>query len=525
MVDQAIASLMEELELIKSLLEEGQVRYPDIQSLSLQCKSESQGKLNSGAHSSERYSDDQLLSLMIFDLKILLATVSVDTKKRNDRAIRLTSFISETLDPFGAPFHNFLEMQFQIFSILHKLSNVELSSNIPTSETFAKGSDSGKNQLIVAENKFACECKKNFLRKYGKHIVQGLNASSCMPLKLEALDWIDSFEKLVRSIDRDVDEVRCSYEVLGDATLSNVILFSILDCAYDGEPKVRCHVASSLELLLLGRLINPMNFSVLTQVLLDKLSDPDSTVKNAFLRLFSIALPITTYSFGLLVDKHSYLNSTEVVNNHCMSWRHVPAVKQQPRKLHWQQLVSILSYLSLRLKLPLSPWVQRLVFSYRGKKDTLSGQTDISGDADGTEFSKGPNVDRATIDKIYSVNNLAAVWWGIHEAARHCINLRLRTHLGGPTQTFAAVERMLLDVTNVLTLEAKEGEVRHIGPSDVSLLPMRLLLDFVEALKKYAYNAYEGSFVLSPLQKQAPCFSMQTNGFVKSGFLEFVIQC
>jgi len=41
-----------------------------------------------------------------------------------------------------------------------------------------------------------------------------------------------------------------------------------------------------------------------------------------------------------------------------------------------------LSYLSLRLKLPLSSWVQRLVFSYRGKKDMLSGHTDMSGDAD-----------------------------------------------------------------------------------------------------------------------------------------------
>ncbi|TVU45138.1 hypothetical protein EJB05_04613, partial [Eragrostis curvula] len=505
-VDQAIASLMRELELIKSLLEEGQLICPDIQSLSLECKSESQSKLNSHAHSWPWYSEEQLFSLIKFDLNILLATISLDNKKRNERATRLMSFFTETLDPFGTPFCNFVEIQFQIFSMLHKLSNLELSSNISTSEAFESGSDGSKTQLVVAENKLSCDCKKKFVRKYGKYIVQGLNASSSMSLKLEALDWIDSFEKLVQGIERDVDKV-CSYEVFGDATLSNAILFAILDCAYDGEPKVRCHVALSLELLLLGRLINPMNFSVVTQVLLDKLSDPDSTVKNAFLRLFSIALPITTYAFGLLADKHSYQNSTDVdMNNHCTSWRHVPAVKQQPRKLHWQQLVSILSYLSLRLKLPLSPWVQRLVFSYRGKKDTPSGQTDISGDSDGNELSKGPSLDRTTIDKMYSVNNLAAVWWGIHEAARHCINLRLRTHLGGPTQTFAALERMLLDVTNVLTPEAKEGEVRHIGPSDVCLLPMRLLLDFVEALKKYAYNAYEGSFVLAPPPKASAMF-------------------
>ncbi|XP_062214651.1 uncharacterized protein LOC133915487 [Phragmites australis] len=512
-VDQAIASFMKEMELIKSLLEEGQVSYPDIRSLSLECNNETQGNSNSGAHSWAWYSEDQLFSLMKFDLKILLATISLDTKKRNERATRLASFVSEKLDPFGTPFHNFLEMQFQIFSTLHKLSNVELSSNIPRSEAFESGSGGSKSggskaQLIIAEKKFSCECQKKFVHKYGKYIVQGLNTSSSMTLKLEALDWIDSFENLVRGTERDVDKASFSYEAFGDAALSNVIIFSILDCAYDREPKVRCHVALSLELLLLGRLISPLNFSVVAQVLLDKLSDPDSTVKNAFLRLFSIALPIVTYAFGLLADKHSYQNSSDTANisNHCMSWRHVLAVKQQPRKLHWQQLVSILSYLSLRLKLPLSSWVQRLVFSYRGKKDTLSGQTDISGDADGNEFSKGSGMDRTTIDRIYSVNNLAAVWWGIHEAARHCINLRLRTHLGGPTQTFAALERMLLDVTNVLTPEAKEGEGRYIGPSDICLLPMRLLLDFVEALKKYAYNAYEGSFVLSPPPKASSVF-------------------
>ncbi|CAN6303617.1 unnamed protein product [Urochloa humidicola] len=494
-VDQAIASLMKELELVKSLLEEGQVSYPEIQSLSLESNNERKSKSNSGAHSWAQYSEDQLLSLMKFDLKILLATIALDTKKRNERATSLTSFISEKLDPFGTPFHNFLEMQFQIFSTLHKLSNVELSSIMPTSE-------GSKTQLI------SCECKRKFVHKYGKYIVQGLHASSSMTLKLEALDWIASFENLIRGIERDVDKFSFSYEVIGDATLSNGILFTVLDCAYDREPKVRCHVALTLELLFLGRLINPMNFSVVTQVLLDKLSDPNSNVKDAFLRLFSIALPITTYVFGLLVDKHSYLNSSDIANmsNHCMNWRHVLAVKQQPRKLHWQQLVSILSYLSLRLKLPLSSWVQRLVFSYRGKKDMLSGQSDMSGDADANELPKGPGVDRATIDRIYSVNNHAAVWWGIHEAARHCINLRLRTHLGGPTQTFAALERMLLDVTNVLTPEAKEGEGRYTGPADICLLPMRLLLDFVEALKKYAYNAYEGSFVLSPPPKASSVF-------------------
>ncbi|KQK13313.1 hypothetical protein BRADI_1g09310v3 [Brachypodium distachyon] len=497
-IDQAIASLMKELELLKSLLEKVQVSNLDIQSLSL------------NNNTLAGHSEHQLLSIMKFDLKILLATISADYEKSNMRVTSLASFISEKLDPFGAPFHDFLELQFQIFSTLHKLSNVELSSNIKTSEVFKKGpGDSGSQTQMIAESKKSfCDCKMKFMHKYGKHIVRGLNASSSMTLKLDALDWIDSFAKMVLTMERGLDKVGLSHEVFGDATVANNVLFTILDCAYDRETKVRCHVALSLEALFLGRLIDPMSFSVVAQVLLDKLSDPDNDVKNGFLRLFSIALPITTYTFGLLEDGRSFQNSLDTSNSSkdCMSLRHVLAVKQQPRKLHWQQLVSILSYLSLRLKLPLSSWVQRLVFSYRGKKDMFSGQIDVSGDADWNELFKWPDVDRTIIDRMYSVNNLAAVWWGIHEAARHCINLRLRTHLGGPTQTFAALERMLLDVPNLLAHESNEGEGRYIGPSDICLLPMRLLLDFVEALKKYVYNAYEGSFVLPAPPKASSLF-------------------
>uniref|UniRef100_I1PF98 non-specific serine/threonine protein kinase n=1 Tax=Oryza glaberrima TaxID=4538 RepID=I1PF98_ORYGL len=507
-VDQAISSLMKELELLKSLLETGRASYPDIQNLSLGSNSETQSKSNSSTFSLVGYSEHQLLSLMKFDLKILLATISVDTKKRNDKAASLTSFISAKLDPFGTPFHDFLEMQFHIFSILHRLSSMDLSSTIAPSKANGSGDSGSQTQLVIESRKSFCDCKNKFMHKYGKLVVWGLNASSSMTLKLEALAWIDTFGNLVLGMERDVDKRNISYEVHEGATLLNTILFAILDCAYDREPKVRLHVATSLEILFLGRLINPMDFSVVTQVLLDKLSDPDNAVKKGFSRLLSIALPITTYTFGLLENRWSYQHSPDTANmsKHCMSWRHVLAVKQQPRKLHWQQLVSILSYLSLRLKLPLSSWVQRLFFSYRGKKDMFSGQTDVSGDSDGNELFKGPDVDRTIIDRIYSVNNLAAVWWGIHEAARHCINLRLRTHLGGPTQTFAALERMLLDVPNLLAPEATEGEGRYIAPSDTSLLPMRLLLDFVEALKKYVYNAYEGSFVLPAPPKASSLF-------------------
>jgi len=136
--EQAIASLMKELEQLKFLLENVQVSYHDIQSRPID------------NNTPVRYSEHQLLSLMKFDLKILLATVSANSEKINGRVTRLTSFISEKLDPFGNPFHNFLEMQFQIFSALHKLSNVELTSNIETSKACNRGSgDLGSQTQIL----------------------------------------------------------------------------------------------------------------------------------------------------------------------------------------------------------------------------------------------------------------------------------------------------------------------------------------------------------------------------------------
>ena len=90
---------------------------------------------------------------------------------------------------------------------------------------------------------------------------------------------------------------------------------------------------------------------------------------------------------------------------------------------------------------------------------------------------------------------------GICPFLSHCVTVRLRTHLGGPTQTFAALERMLLDVPHLCRIDFGRREMVMGGlasPTTVQLLPLRLLIEFVEALKKDIYNSYEGSAVLSP---------------------------
>ena len=44
-------------------------------------------------------------------------------------------------------------------------------------------------------------------------------------------------------------------------------------------------------------------------------------------------------------------------------------------------------------------------------------------------------------------------WWAVQEAAKQCVALRLRTHLGGPAQTLAALEQAVLAAVAALQQE------------------------------------------------------------------------
>ncbi|OMO92217.1 hypothetical protein COLO4_17776 [Corchorus olitorius] len=148
------------------------------------------------------------------------------------------------------------------------------------------------------------------------------------------------------------------------------------------------------------------------------------------------------------------------------------------------------------------------LLSDKSSKDSIPGQLEESGIIGANDLWLDLKVEEDALERLCSVNNLAGAWWAIHEAARYCISTRLRTNLGGPTQTFAALERMLLDIAHVLQLdgEQNDGSLSIIGSSGAHLLPMRLLLDFVEALKKNVYNAYEGSAVLPSASRQSSLF-------------------
>ncbi|KAK9805272.1 hypothetical protein WJX72_010214 [[Myrmecia] bisecta] len=84
-----------------------------------------------------------------------------------------------------------------------------------------------------------------------------------------------------------------------------------------------------------------------------------------------------------------------------------------------------------------------------------------------------------------------AAWWAIQEAARHCTAARMRTHFGGPTQSFAALERALQGILARLMPKHKADPGNVTRP--LSLEPTWLFQEFMLALEKNIFNAFEGS--------------------------------
>lgn len=79
--------------------------------------------------------------------------------------------------------------------------------------------------------------------------------------------------------------------------------------------------------------------------------------------------------------------------------------------------------------------------------------------------------------------------WLVLEAARFCVNFKLRTPLGKPNETFTKIEGALNQLGNGLVSIKKEDK-KISNCTDPSRV--RLLLHFVENLEKSIYNASEG---------------------------------
>ncbi|GLI61976.1 hypothetical protein VaNZ11_004542, partial [Volvox africanus] len=84
----------------------------------------------------------------------------------------------------------------------------------------------------------------------------------------------------------------------------------------------------------------------------------------------------------------------------------------------------------------------------------------------------------------------ALVWMALQEGAKHMVSARLRTHLGGPTQTLGALERMLQ-----VTYSRLSQERRDAGPIEVGAAGREsawLVLELVGALERAVSHAAEG---------------------------------
>lgn len=484
-VQQAMGMLTEELELLKGML--GHIL--------------GHGGQVSDSKDFRTYSKMELFALFKFDLKVLLTPVPfsmasslVDSPSIASlymrRSEKLVSHILENLNPFDLPIQACIELQVNVIKTLERLSMVRFLS-----------ASSIKKQNVPLDAII------EQLRDCGMVIVKALHASSPLAVKVAALEWIQKFCENLITISEDSDINSFIYEFEWVSLVGNIVL-AVLEAAFDKEPKVRSRVALALELLLQSRMVHHVYFYPISEVVLEKLGDPDIDIRNAFVRLLSHVLPTTAYACGTYDHGTSITYRLTVLpssKNSNLCWKQVFALKQLPQQLQSQQLVSILSYISQRWKVPLSSWIQRLILRCRSSKDNA---VEVSGDLGAYDPWLDIKVDEDILKNICSVNNLAGAWWAIHEAARYCISTRLRTNLGGPTQTFAALERMLLDIAHVLELDGEQvdGSLSIIGSSGAHLLPMRLLFNFVEALKKNVYNAYEGSAILPPVNRQSSLF-------------------
>ncbi|WOG84660.1 hypothetical protein DCAR_0103844 [Daucus carota subsp. sativus] len=509
-VEQAVDSLIEELELLKSMLLNTSANAEDLES----------------AVASKSYSRSELFSFLKFDLKVLVSCVSLGGDSNLisqpeivnfhiSRSDKLIQFIIKKLNPFECPIKDYVELQATVVNILSRLTAIDFLNKCATKGHKDFPAPGLEIDEVIPINNYRDELLMiifDYIEKYTVTIVNALQISSPLAVKLEAMQWI---EKFCESVSTEYEKSKGTIYPCQAYECTNVVsnlVMSLLDAVLDKEPKVRTRVSLVLEVLLQARLIPSTHFYIITKVVLERLGDPDKDVSNAFMRLLADILPMTLFACGMRDDglgSACTFGTRNLLNRSNLHWKQIFALKQLPQQLHSQQLVSILSFISQRWKVPLSSWIQRLIYTCRHSKDLgLTLQEETGNDSVTNALWWDKEDEDNILERICSVNIIAGAWWAVHEAARYCITTRLRTNLGGPTQTFAALERMLLDIAVVLHLDSEptDGNLNLVGSSYAHLLPLRLLLEFVEALKKNVYNAYDGSIVLRCASRQSSLF-------------------
>lgn len=120
-------------------------------------------------------------------------------------------------------------------------------------------------------------------------------------------------------------------------------------------------------------------------------------------------------------------------------------------------------------------------------------------------------------------HRLAASWLQF-EAARYCVDQKLRTTLGKPQDTFLAFEAIVMRYARLLSGCAKSEERQQQNEMSLQQLTqtrehLNMLLGFLDSLEKLIYNAAEGSaFALHAPEKPVAAFFRLNNPTCQSWF-------
>jgi hypothetical protein len=93
-----------------------------------------------------------------------------------------------------------------------------------------------------------------------------------------------------------------------------------------------------------------------------------------------------------------------------------------------------------------------------------------------TSSSKGNRSSKVPVVTFEALDSAAATaWLLLQEAARHCVNARLRTHLGNPTQSFNTLERLLLSMLYKLRADGSPAAAQRAWQQQVQQQLHKLL--------------------------------------------------
>ncbi|XP_024528271.1 serine/threonine-protein kinase SMG1 [Selaginella moellendorffii] len=405
----------------------------------------------------------EVVSLLKFDLLLLLMSVRANAAESQVQKVKsIINFVLEKSDPFEAPVRWHSELQLAVVQALRRV----FSWIVPW-EVDAEGA-------------------MEFFGKCSVAMARGLEKGvASLTVRIEVLEWVGEFPKWFRKLE-------------GMTLLSSSLFVALVAAASDEEHTVRLQASKTFGALLRHKCLSSSQLYSVASAAFEQLGDPDPGIQAAFREVLATCALGALWVHGWNSDLDAKEEGNFVTKRPLereKHWRSVLSANRFALQLSPPQVVCILNYISQRPQSLPAGWQQRLVFNCLKTKSA-----DDKKQGDGLDRKEDFSVveDAARFDLVESwccSSNMAAAWFIIQELARHCITVRFRTHLGGPTQTFAALERMLLDLPQLVQSESSAANTSE-------LLPMRLLLELVDSLQRNIYNAYEGSLVL-----EAPSFS------------------